>query len=134
MSEICEVIWEQTDPGGIFSGPKAKFYARAIGYGGKFIAAESEEFRLNVDGTIDENDLKASPLHRSVVNKLIHDGWQPVEGTSAIGFHSKFKRMISSRGGPTLFLQQLGSTLQERNHKTPQSPCIFPRSASIQKI
>lgn len=95
MSEICEVIWRKTDSGGIFSGPKARFYAQAIGSGGKFVAAESEEFRLSGDGTIDQDDPKTSAAHENIVHKLIQDGWQPVEGTSAIGFDCKFKRTLS---------------------------------------
>jgi thioredoxin 1 len=102
MSEICEITWQQTDPGGIFSGPKARFYARAIGSGGKFIAAESEEFRLAADGTIDQDDLKTSAAHGSIVHKLIQDGWQPVEGTSAIGLDCKFKRTIAPAQGAHL--------------------------------
>ncbi len=138
MSEICEIVWEQTGSGGIFSGGKARFYARAIGYGGKFVAAESEEFRRNGDGVIDQNDPKTSAAHGSIVNKLIQDGWRPVEGTTAIGFDCKFKRTISSREGTHLeiyfFFNNWAQGCESAAAILHSLPALFPGQLTIRRF
>ena len=94
-SEICEITWEKTKDRGFFSSPRARFFARAIGARGKFTAAESDEFSLLGDGMINSEDPATMAVHENFVLKLVEDGWQPTEGTSAIGFNCKFKRTVS---------------------------------------
>ena len=95
--EVCEIVWEVTrKPKLLELNSRAKFFVRAIGPSGKYTVAESREFVLGGDEGI-RLDPETKASHDDLVQNLVQDGWQPIEGTSTVGFHIQFKRPVSVR-------------------------------------
>jgi hypothetical protein len=93
--ETCEIMWEKTK--GHFSlfgsGNYGRFYARAIGPKGTYVAGYSTEFKIGDESFVPSKPKFGDPFN-VLVNQLTQEGWNS-EGSYSKGWYMvKFRRYV----------------------------------------
>jgi hypothetical protein len=100
--ETCEVMWEVVQEGkpALVGSPThvLRFWARAFGARGTYMAGETEPFSVKKAGStaypIPERE--AVTAHGTFIQQLMEDGWEPIREDAETWFHTHLRRRVKA--------------------------------------
>ncbi|HBY93341.1 MAG TPA: hypothetical protein DEP84_05135 [Chloroflexi bacterium] len=90
--ETCEIVIQRPKEG--FYTSKYQFWASAIGLQGNYNAGESPIFKAVSVHYPSSDEHKPLNAHRSLIKKLVEEGWEPTGNRGSAWFNEKFRRQI----------------------------------------
>ncbi len=91
--ETCQIVMNNLGKSSWgFTNFAFKFQVDAIGQKGTYVAYETEKFTSDFGYEVKRN--KYEPIINGLVNKLIQDGWEPVESINENWWNHRFRRRI----------------------------------------
>lgn len=103
VKEPCEIVSEKVADGGIFSGDRFKFWAKAIGPNGQYSAGESKVFTGYYGGHYsypDKDNKENQEALESLVNWLVKDGWEATGDRGSEWWNIRFRRRYIPQDEP----------------------------------